>query len=173
MGGEKSKAARFESEALPHSRSLLSTALRLTKNSKDAEDIVQDALLSAWKSFHTFQPGTNCKAWLFRILLNKYNRRYAALKRAPETLSLEQDLPLDALVHQPSVATFARSEIFAAVDALPIEFRTVVILGIVEGFTCREIAEMQELPLGTVMSRLSRGRQRLRENLANAAGKKS
>jgi len=142
----------FERVALPHLRSLLRFARRLSGNMPAAEDLVQEAYLKAWRGFGQFESGTNIRAWLFRILLNVHRaqRRKIGLPLSP----LRADPAADLDEH--------RLEILQALDRLPEDHRAVLMLGAVEGFTCREIAEILSLPIGTVMSRLSRARQSLR-----------
>jgi RNA polymerase sigma-70 factor (ECF subfamily) len=143
-----------------HSRSLLRVARRLTSGSVSAEDLVQESLLLAWRSFHQLRIGTNAKAWLFRILVNTYYAHGRKLRRVPDTV------PLTAEVRTVTPALDDVMEVSRALDALPIDHRTVLVLGIVEGFTCAEMAEILGVPVGTVMSRLSRARQAMRDRLA-------
>lgn len=147
---------------MPHVPSLLRAALRLCRNYAEAEDMVQEAMLRAWRAFHQFETGSNCKAWLFRILLNYWS---AAQKKArPELLvELKDDLVLP--VKRSQDAMLSSAEVFQAVDALPQDYRTTVLLVVVEGFTSKEAAEILSVPMGTVMSRLSRARELLRRNL--------
>jgi RNA polymerase sigma-70 factor (ECF subfamily) len=145
----------FESVAMPHLAALLRVARRLTLESASAEDLVQETMLLAWRGFHGFQTGTNARAWLFRILFNVFHAEGRRASRIPE-------LPPNII--RPMLQEAA--EIAEALDALSLEQRTVLLLCVVEGFTCREAAEILELPIGTVMSRLSRARQELRNSLA-------
>ncbi len=138
---------------MPHLAALLRVARRLTFDPASAEDLVQETMLLAWRGFHGFQPGTNARAWLFRILFNAF---HAAARKQPAVAS-----GLSA-VH---AKTQEAIEIAEALDALPIEQRTVLLMCVVEGFTCREAAGILDLPIGTVMSRLSRARQELRRSL--------
>jgi len=143
---------------MPHVESLLRVARRLTPDSAAAEDLVQETMLLAWRGFHRFQTDSNARAWLFRILLNAFYGQGRKAQRAP--------------VMPPAVGEGVRpmfqesAEIAQALDALSLEQRTVVLLAVVEGFTCGEIAGMLNVPIGTVMSRLSRGREELRASLA-------
>lgn len=152
---------------MPHTESLLRAALRLTQNAPAAEDLVQETLLQGWRSFHQFERGTNCKAWLFRIMLNLSNKRRRKLQARPELLALDEfeSLPLMASQCPATPAQFTALEVFAALDALPCDHRTALVLAVVEGFTCKEIARMLDIPIGTVMSRLSRARVSLRQQL--------
>ena len=158
----------FERVAMPHSPSLLRVASRLTSDRPTAEDLVQDTLLRAWRSFDRFQTGTNAKAWLFRIMFNRF---HAQGRRARSRALL---VPLDhvgAELDLPGGSSFGLSDAAAVTQALgelSPEHRTVLSLGVVEGFTCREIAGILSIPIGTVMSRLSRARQALRERLTPA-----
>lgn len=147
---------------MPHTRSLLRVARRLTSQASLAEDLVQDTMLLAWRGFDGFQRGTNARAWLFRILFNAFygqGRRNRRAQQAPAEAARE-------------IAAHSRAqervEITEALDSLAAEHRAVLMLGVVEGFTCREMAEILEIPLGTVMSRLSRARAALRAQLAPA-----
>jgi RNA polymerase sigma-70 factor (ECF subfamily) len=121
---------------------------------------VQECLLLAWRSFHQLRAGTNARAWLFRILFNTFYAQGRKLQRVPNMV------PLTAQVRAVSPALDEAMEVTRALDALPLDHRTVLLLGVVEGFTCGEIAEILGVPLGTVMSRLSRARQAMRMRLA-------
>jgi RNA polymerase sigma-70 factor (ECF subfamily) len=145
----------FERIAMPHLGSLLRVARRLTVESASAEDLVQETMLLAWRGFHGFQTGTNARAWLFRILLNAFYGKGRKAQRVPLPVSTVVEARLQEAV-----------EIREALAALPIEQRAVLLLCVVEGFTCREAAEILNVPIGTVMSRLSRARQELRTSLA-------
>jgi RNA polymerase sigma-70 factor, ECF subfamily len=159
----------FERVALCHSRSLLRVAQRLTLGSSlAAEDLVQDCLLLAWKGFHHFQPGTNARAWLFRILFNAFYAEGRKLRRVPELIPLTADVRTFAQTGN-TPAFDEAMDVSQALDNLHLEHRTVLLLGVVEGFTCSEMAEILAVPVGTVMSRLSRARQAMRSRLtANA-----
>ena len=145
---------------MPQLPALLRVARRLTIESTSAEDLVQETMLLAWRGFRSFQTGTNARAWLFRILLNAFHGggRKAALTARPVPV---QDRVLPGL--QEAV------EIAEALDALSLEQRTVLLLAVVEGFTCQEIAGILDVPIGTVMSRLSRARAALREKVRGTA----
>nr|WP_304650508.1 sigma-70 family RNA polymerase sigma factor [Tessaracoccus sp. MC1865] len=174
-------AAAFEEEALSHLDRLYAAALRMTRNPADAEDVVQDAYARAFASRHTFQPGTNLKAWLYRILTNTYINAYRKAQRSPQTSGDEdvtdwqlaraashdstglRSAEMEALDQTPDAA------VANAIAALPENFRMAVLLADVEGFSYKEIAEIMDTPLGTVMSRLNRGRAQLRELLADYA----
>ena len=140
---------------MPHLRSLLRVARRLALDGATAEDLVQETMLLAWRGFHRFQTGSNARAWLFRILLNAFYGEGRKASRAPLPIPVVVETKLQEAV-----------EIEEALQALPIEQRTVLLLCVVEGFTCREAGEILNIPIGTVMSRLSRARQELRKSLA-------
>jgi RNA polymerase sigma-70 factor (ECF subfamily) len=155
----------FESIALVHADALLRMARRLLRSDSLAEDAVQETLLSAWRAFHQFQRDTNCKAWLFRILLNgisKSGQRAVPLVELPPGLSLDNIVAI-----RPPFEPLAYSEAVAAIDALPDERRIVFLLAAVEGFAYKEISSMLAIPIGTVMSRLSRCRAELRTALSH------
>jgi RNA polymerase sigma-70 factor (ECF subfamily) len=143
----------FERIALPHLRSLLRFARRLSRSLPEAEDLVQEAYLHAWRGFDRFAEGTNARAWLFRILLNAQLQQ--ARKAKPEPAAV-----------QPEGSLVQRLELLQALDRLPDDHRTVLLLAVVEGFTCQEIAGILAIPIGTVMSRLSRARQSMRSTLS-------
>jgi RNA polymerase sigma-70 factor, ECF subfamily len=158
----------FERVAMCHSRSLLRVARRLTSSSpgltqSNAEDLVQDCLLLAWKNFHQFQRGTNARAWLFRILFNAFYAEGRKLRRVPDLIPLRAD----ARTFSPGLDEVL--EVSRALDNLPFDHRTVLLLGVVEGLTCGEMAEVLSVPIGTVMSRLSRARQTMRNRLSARA----
>ena len=161
--------AEFESAALPHLHDLFRTATRLVGDRARAEDVVQDVYLQAWKSFDRFTPGTNCRAWLFKILLNTlhhYRRKWFKVRFMKDE---EGDLENTVQYAPPVPEKLTDEEVLSALDRVPVEFRTVVVLADVEEFSYKEIAHMLEIPIGTVMSRLSRGRKLLRELLGGMA----
>jgi RNA polymerase sigma-70 factor, ECF subfamily len=147
---------RFEEIAMPHLAALLRVARRLTLDQASAEDLVQETMLLAWRGFRGFEAGTNARAWLFRILFNAFHGAGRKSRLALQAPSGEPSAP--AMLQQ-------AAEIAEALDALAIEQRTVLLLCVVEGFTCREAAEILDVPIGTVMSRLGRGREELRRSL--------
>jgi RNA polymerase sigma-70 factor, ECF subfamily len=173
--GPETEGSTFEREALACLDSLYGAALRLTANPADAEDLVQDTYLKAFRASNQFQPGTNLKAWLFTILHNTFlNRRRRAVKepvavesdeieRAAAALPGERDTPEQLLLRSTLDA-----DLQAALDSLPESFRQAVWLRDVEEFTYAEIASMLEVPIGTVMSRISRGRRMLYDRLSAA-----
>ena len=167
-------AARFAREAEPLFEVLSRGARRLTRCDADAEDLLQDALLHAYAGFHTFQEGTNLKAWLFRILYNRWVSTYRCKQRRPQEFPLDEFTDRDPSMGLRSAEAEALdalpdSEIKAAMDTLPDGFRTVVFYADVQGYTYAETAAILNIPMGTVMSRVSRGRQRLRIALAHLA----
>jgi RNA polymerase sigma-70 factor, ECF subfamily len=170
MFGRSAKSEEFEGAAMPHLNDLFRTALRLTRNRAEAEDLVQEAYLQAWKSFHRFEPGTNCRAWLFKILfrvIQHYRRKWFRMQlvsgeaeRIEETVSYEPPVP----------AHLSDEDVLAAFDKIPPHYREVVLLADVEELSYKEVAAALDIPLGTVMSRLNRGRKLLRHELAEFAG---
>lgn len=170
--GKKVPLEEFEAAALPHLNDLYRTAAHLVRDRAEAQDLVQEAYLNAWKSFHRFELGTNCRAWLFTILFNEvrhYRRRaYTRLTvQEDEDFTLEERLPYE----EPISEELRDEDILKALDQIPTEFREVVLMADVHEFAYKEIAETLNIPVGTVMSRLSRGRRHLRVRLADYAKK--
>jgi RNA polymerase sigma-70 factor (ECF subfamily) len=181
MESEEDRDLRFERDALPYLDALYAGAMRFTSNPTEAEDLVQETMLKAYNAFHQFQEGTNLKAWLFRIMQNTFISDYRKKRREPLLTSTDdmedwqvsrmesnsrtalpsaEDIVLDALPD---------GDVLDALKALPDDFRTAVYLADVEGFSYAEIAEIMQTPTGTVMSRIHRGRKRLREALSEHA----
>ena len=163
------RTEEFERAALPVLPDLYRTAARLLGDRAKAEDVVQDVYLQAWKSFDRFQPGTNCRAWLFKILihtLQHFRRKWLNPREAKES---EEILAQAAAPGPPVPERVTDAEILRALDDILPDFRAVVLLADVEEFSYKEIAGMLNVPIGTVMSRLSRGRKLLRERLSGVA----
>ncbi len=169
---------RFEEMVAQHLDSLYAAALRLTRNREDAEDLLQETLLKAWRSFHTFEEGTNARAWLFRILMNAHIDRYRKATREPEVSDVEdvgefylytkvQESEQLREVGDPEklLEGIMEQEVREALESLPEYFRSVVILADLQGFSYKEIADILGIPVGTVMSRLFRGRRLLQKKL--------
>src|SRR5438067_3195338 len=178
--------ATFADLAMEHMASLYTAALRMTRNPSDAEDLVQETYLKAYRAFGSFQAGTNLKAWLYRILTNTFINSYRSRKRRPEQTELDdvEDLYLYRRLGGLEAAAAGRSaeeevldhftetDVKEAIEALPEQFRLAVLLADVEGFSYKEIAEILDVPIGTVMSRLHRGRKQLQKALWEFAGER-
>src|SRR5688572_22449486 len=181
LGSARRLRREFELQALPHADALYGTALRMTRNDRDAEDLVQDTLLRAYRFFHKFEKGTNCKAWLFKILTNTFINRYHKGRRDREIAQTAAD---EAATHEilsaevthatrdPDGALASRllsDDVVRALEAIPSDFRLAVLLCDVEEFSYKEIADIMDCPVGTVMSRLFRGRRLLQRALHDYA----
>lgn len=179
MAMKSAKQRAFEKEALPHSNLLYNYALRMTNNTADAEDLLQETFLKAYRFWDQYEQGTNIRAWLFRILKNSFINRYRKESKEPETVdfddvqnyytSLKDDSAEPGESKQNWFAGLLEDDVAQAVADLPDDFRTVVILCDIEGLTYEEIADFVDVPLGTVRSRLHRGRRLLREKLLQYA----
>jgi RNA polymerase sigma-70 factor, ECF subfamily len=174
------REARFEREVTPLMGQLYPAALRMTRNPSDAEDLVQETLAKAYAAFHQFRPGTNLRAWLHRILANTFINSYRKKKREPVQdlgANVQDDwhvggeplLPPARSAEAEALEQLTDSDILQALRELPAEFRAAIYLADIEGYPYREIAEIMDTPIGTVMSRIHRGRARLRDRLARHA----
>ncbi|MGH9265745.1 MAG: sigma-70 family RNA polymerase sigma factor [Acidimicrobiales bacterium] len=171
--------SKFTELAMEHMPSLYTAALRMTRNPPDAEDLVQETYLKAYRAFGSFTEGTNLKAWLYRILTNTYINTYRAKKRRPEESDIDdlenfylyrrlgglEGATAGRSAEDEVLDHFTETEVKEAIEALPEQFRMAVLLGDVEGFSYKEIAEILDVPIGTVMSRLHRGRRALQKRL--------
>jgi RNA polymerase sigma-70 factor, ECF subfamily len=177
---KKSEQQRaFEREALPHTELLYNYALRMTNNPADADDLLQETFLKAYRFWDKYEQGTNIRAWLFRIMKNSYINRYRKETKEPATVEYqevenfytsvrdESAAPSDA--QENMIGNLLDDDVASAVADLPEDFRTVVILCDIEGLSYEEIAEFVDIPLGTVRSRLHRGRKLLRDRLTDYA----
>ncbi len=179
LSQENRKRKAFETEAIPHMDALYNFALRMTGDQNDADDLVQETFLKAYRFFDKFEQGTNCKAWLFRIMKNSYINRYRKAQKTPETVdydtvedfyySIRSDNADANDLEEVLFEWLLDDEVTTAIESLPEDFRTVVILCDLEGFTYEEIAEFVDCPVGTVRSRLHRGRKLLRSALLEYA----
>ena len=169
LSADPSQAERFEAEALPHLNNIFRAALRMVGDNARAEDVAQEVYLQAWQSFQRFEPGTNCHAWLFKILFHCVNhdrRKWLRFR-----LMHESDVDTEAnLVHiEPIPERLTDNDILGALDRLPSDYRAIVLIVDVEEFSYKDASQILSIPLGTVMSRLSRGRKLLREQLGEVA----
>ncbi len=178
--GRRSTQADFEREVMPHLQSLYGVAMRMTKSESDAEDLVQDAILRAYRFWDGFESGTNARAWLMRIMTNLFRNRYREKAREQEILGEAEASTANVGQFQGSAPRDAESALFGrmlsrdvekALELLPPEFRLPVILADLEDLSYKEIADIMECPAGTVMSRLYRGRRMLQKMLSDYASK--
>lgn len=173
---------RFQADALPMLDSLYGAALRMTRNPQDAEDLVQETMMRAYRAFGRFEAGTNLKAWLFRILTNAHINTYRKRQREPQKVSSDEveefdlyrelknhDSQFDSTPESIVLDSLVDSDIIEAIDDLPEQFRLAVVLSDIEGFSYAEMAQIMDVPMGTVMSRLHRGRKALQKRLWEVA----
>ena len=169
LSGQEIKLEDFEAAAMPHFDDLYRTAVRVMGDRTEAEDLVQETYLQGWKSFHRFEPGTNCRAWLFKILfhvIHHHRRKWFSLNLVKDGEELlEEVLTYEA----PIPEHLTDEEVLAALEKIPTDFREVLLLADVQEFAYKEVAEALRIPVGTVMSRLSRGRKLLRVQLSGLA----
>jgi len=175
----KERYADFEREAIPHMNALYNFAYRMTGDKDDADDLVQETYLKAYRFFDKFEKGTNCKAWLFRIMKNSFINDYRKLIKEPNKVDYEdvqnfyETIKSDEVVYnhyqEDAFSNSLDDEITKAISELPEDFRTVIILSDIEGFTYEERADFVDIPVGTVRSRLHRARKMLYSQLYNYA----
>ncbi len=174
------KRKAFEVEALPHMDALYRTALRMAKNQNDAEDLVQEAYVKAYRFWDRFESGSNCRAWLFKIMTNIFINDYRSKSRSPMSVNVDEiddsflygQLAAVKPGHDPEKELFAKildDDVKKAIEELPDDFRLVIVLSFLEGFSYQEIADITDLQLGTVKSRLHRGRKLLQKVLYDYA----
>jgi RNA polymerase sigma-70 factor (ECF subfamily) len=173
---ETQKRKTFEAEALPHMDALMRTALRMTKNENDAQDLVQETMIKAYRFWDRFELGSNCRAWLFKIMTNIFINDYRSKSRSPVAVNVDEiddnflygQLASTGEGENPERDLFAKifdDDVKEAIERLPEDFRLVVVLSFLEGFSYQEIADIADLQLGTVKSRLHRGRKLLQKQL--------
>jgi RNA polymerase sigma-70 factor (ECF subfamily) len=173
---ETQKRKTFEAEALPHMDALMRTALRMTKNENDAQDLVQETMIKAYRFWDRFELGSNCRAWLFKIMTNIFINDYRSKSRSPVAVNVDEiddnflygQLSSAGEGENPERDLFAKvfdDDVKRAIEHLPEDFRLVVVLSFLEGFSYQEIADIADLQLGTVKSRLHRGRKLLQKQL--------
>ncbi|HQU81490.1 MAG TPA: sigma-70 family RNA polymerase sigma factor [Pyrinomonadaceae bacterium] len=160
----------FETETMDHLNDLYRTAVRLTRNQTDAEDLVQETFMQAWKSFENYEIGTNCRAWLYKILFNKYDHYRRKKFTQAKYIQEADDLTfLSAAYSEPVSEKLSDEEIIGALNKLPEHYRAVILLTDVQDFSYKEAAVILDLPIGTIMSRLNRGRNQLKKTLSKTA----
>jgi RNA polymerase sigma-70 factor (ECF subfamily) len=165
----KTMRERFDDEAMPHMNELFRMASRMLGDRERAEDVVQEVFLQAWKSFDRFEQGTNCRAWLYKILFHCVHHQRRRWFRFPLLKDTEEFLEAHLVAPEPLPEKLTDGDILAALDRVSEDFRAVVLLVDVEEFAYKEVADILKIPIGTVMSRLSRGRKALREQLTAVA----
>ena len=178
--------AEFAEAAMPLMDQLYSAALRMTRNAADAEDLVQETYLKAYRGYERFEEGTNLKAWMYRILTNSYINRYRAKQRRPDESDIAdvedmylyrrlsgENADIGSSAEDAFLNTVTDGAVKAAIEAIPENFRIAVLLADVEGFAYKEIAQILDIPIGTVMSRIHRGRKALEKQLHDYAGQRN
>ncbi len=176
------KPETFEQAALVHIDALYATGLRMTRDPRDAEDLVQDTMLAAYRFFHRFEPGTNCKAWLFKILTNTFINKYRKRVRDREVREVIDHEEMPSLMSEDVAAAskdpegtiignLLSDDVRRALEEVPYDYRMAVVLCDLEDFSYKEIADIMDCPVGTVMSRLHRGRRLLQKSLREYAVK--
>ena len=160
----------FEAEAMEHINDLYRTAVRLTRSHQDADDLVQETYMQAWRSFERYEAGTNCRAWLYKIMFNKYDhlrrKKFTQAKYFQEADEFTFD---NSVYTAPIPEHLTDKEVIGALNKLPEHYRSVVLLADVHEFDYKEVAAILDIPIGTVMSRLSRARGQLKKSLAKVA----
>jgi RNA polymerase sigma-70 factor (ECF subfamily) len=181
---EEEKQEVFEEEALPHLNALYNYARSISYSDQDAEDLVQETFMRAYRYFHQYTPGTNCKAWLFTILRNLYNTKYKKYKNTPDQVHYEAEEQIYEQIVNEDLSTVIKNpeeeffenilpdEIVNAIEDLPEKYRSCIVLSDVEDFSYKEISDILDIPIGTVMSRLHRGRNILKKKLVDFAKEK-
>ena len=178
--------ASFADAAMPLMDQLFSAAMRMTRNAADAEDLVQETYMKAYRGYERFEEGTNLKAWMYRILTNSYINRYRAKQRRPDESDIAdvedmylyrrlsgENSEIGASAEDAFLESVTDDAVKAAVEAIPENFRMAVLLADVEGFAYKEIAQILDVPIGTVMSRIHRGRKALEKQLYDFAGERN
>lgn len=176
---EKARHREFEKEVIPHMSAMYNFALRMTADEEDAQDLVQETLMKAYRFFDSFEKGTNCKAWLFRILKNSFINKYRKTAKEPNKIDYDEIKDFYNIIKEESAdpndlesqlfGEVLDDDITGALQRIPADFRAVVVLCDIEGLTYEEIAEMVGCPVGTVRSRLHRGRKLLKDSLQDYA----
>lgn len=162
---QRDPVARFESVVLPHLDALFAAAVRMTRDPNDAEDLVQESCLRAYRFLHQLEDEDRSRAWVLQILKNTYINHYRKAERAPRTVELEEDHAVTRQEQRDTLEAVLDDDLKEALDALPQDYRTAVLMADVDGFSYEEIAELLECPVGTVRSRIHRGRGLLRAHL--------
>ncbi|MDK2897383.1 MAG: polymerase sigma-70 factor, subfamily [Candidatus Atribacteria bacterium] len=170
---KENQKKEFQGLLMPNLGALFRTALRMTRNREDAEDLVQETITKAFAAFDRFEEGTNFRAWVFKILTNTFINNYYRVRdktKLPSLDEMEEETsfqpPFEGITPEEALLkTLTREDILKAIEELPVDFRAVVVLTLVEGFSYKETAEILDIPIGTVMSRLHRGRKILQNLL--------